>query len=65
MDAYDVPKFSPVVDHRCFRWSVGKYLGKRRVTIAWFEDEFAAKDYAERARRYQPKFKFDYLQSML
>lgn len=59
-----VPKYSPVIDRRPFRWSVGRYVGKRRVIIAWFDNEDDAKNYAERSRYCSPGFKYDYLQSM-
>ena len=45
MDTYNTLKYSPVIDGRSFRWSVGKYLGKRRIVVAWFEHEQDARDY--------------------
>lgn len=66
MDRFDFrPKFSPVVGHVPYRFSVGAYRGKRRVVIAWFLDESAANDYLIRCRRDYPKVKFDYLQSLM
>lgn len=64
MNTHDSPKFSPVIDHRPWRWSCGKYVGRKRVIIAWFEDEIAAKDFVERSRYYAPGYKYDYLRSM-
>lgn len=64
MDTCDFPRFSPVIDHRPWRWSCGKYFGRRRVIIAWFEDEAAARDFVERSRRYCPGYKFDYHRSL-
>lgn len=46
-----------------YRWSVGYYRGRKRVVIAWFEDEFSASDYCLNCRRSRPDFKYDYLQS--
>lgn len=66
MDHFDFrPKFSPVINDAPCRFSVGAYRGKKRVTIAWFLDEFSAKDYLVRCRRDHPRVKFDYLQSLL
>lgn len=64
MDAYDTPKYSPVIEGRPFRWSVGKYLGKRRIVVAWFEYEQDAIDYVKNSRYYAPGTKYDYYQSM-
>ena len=47
-----------------YRWSVGFYRGRRRVVIAWFEDESAAIDYCSNCRRLRSDLKYDYLQSM-
>ena len=46
-----------------YRWSVGFYRGKKRVVIAWFEDEASAIDYYIRCRQSRPDIKYDYLQS--
>ena len=64
MDTHDAPKYSPIIDHRPFRWSCGKYIGRKRVVIAWFDNEADAKDFAERSRYYSPGYKYDYLPSM-
>ena len=48
-----------------YRWSVGFYRGRKRVVVAWFEDEFAAANYCKKCRLTRPDFKYDYLQSFL
>ncbi len=48
---------------KSYRWSVGYYRGRKRVVIAWFEDEFSAADYCLNCRQSRPDFKYDYLQS--
>ena len=66
MDYFDFrPRFSPVVNDAPYRFSVGAYRGKKRIIVAWFLDEFSAKDYLARCRRDHPRVKFDYLQSLL
>lgn len=66
MDYFDFrPRFSPIVDCVSYRFSVGAYRGKRRVIIAWFADEYSARDYLVRCRLDHPRVKFDYLQSLL
>ena len=47
-----------------YRWSVGFYRGRKRVVIAWFEDEMDAVDYCARCRHSRLDIKYDYLQSM-
>lgn len=64
MDNSYAPKYSPIIDRRPFQWSVGKYIGRRRLVIAWFDNEEAAKNYAERSRYYNPGFKYDHLKSL-
>lgn len=59
MNSYDL-----VVDNRPLRWSVGKYIGKRRVIIAWFENEFDAMELAERFSFDFPGIKFDWCKSL-
>lgn len=54
----------PVVDDRPLHWSVGFYRGRKRVVIAWFEDEPAAVDYCTNCRRSRPDIKYDYFQSL-
>lgn len=64
MDNFDFrPRFSPIVDSTPYRYSVGAYRGKKRVTIAWFVDEIPANDYLARCRRTNPYIKFDCLKS--
>lgn len=58
------PRFSPVVGHIPYRYSVGAYRGKKRVIIAWFSDEQAAIDYCHCCRSDRPYIKFDYLKSI-
>lgn len=66
MDYFDFrPRFSPIVDHTSYRYSVAAYRGKKRVVIAWFADEAPAEDYLARCRRQNPYIKFDCLQSLL
>ena len=66
MDFFDFrPRFSPIIGCVAYRFSVGAYRGKRRVVIAWFSDENAARDYLARCRRDHPLVKFDYLKSLL
>lgn len=66
MDYIDVfrPRFSPVVNSIPYRYSVAAYRGKKRVIVAWFSDEQAAKDYCLRCRSDRPHIKYDYLQSL-
>lgn len=64
MDVYDIPKYSPVIDGRSFRWSVGKYLGKRRIVVAWFEYEQDAIDYVKNSRFFAPGIRYDYCRSL-
>lgn len=47
-----------------YRWSVGFYRGRKRVTIAWFMDESSAIDYCVNCRRSRPDIKYDHLQSL-
>ena len=64
MDYFDFrPRFSPIVDSVPYRYSVGAYRGRKRVTIAWFADESSANDYLTRCRRTNPYIKFDCLKS--
>lgn len=64
MDYFDFrPRFSPIVDSVPYRYSIGAYRGKKRVTIAWFADESSACDYLARCRRTSPYIKFDCLKS--
>lgn len=66
MDYFDFrPKFSPIVDNLPYRYSIGAYRGRRRVTIAWFLDDRSANDYLARCRRTNPYIKFDCLKSLL
>lgn len=55
------PSSVPLKNHR---WSVGFYRGRKRVVVAWFEDEFSAADYCINCRRFRPDIKYDYLQSL-
>lgn len=48
---------------KSYRWSVGFYRGRKRVVIAWFQNESSAADYCVNCRRSRPDFKYDYLQS--
>lgn len=65
MDNFDFrPRFSPIVDSVLYRYSVGAYRGKKRVTIAWFADESPANDYLVRCRLDYPSIKFDCLRSI-
>lgn len=65
MDRFDFrPKYSPTINGAPHRYSVGAYRGKKRVIIAWFADEFAAKDYLVRCSRTNPYIKFDCLKSL-
>jgi len=64
MDNFDFrPRFSPIIDSVSYRYSVGAYRGKKRVTIAWFAEERPANDYLTRCRRTNPYIKFDCLKS--
>lgn len=66
MDNFDFrPRFSPVVDGRPYRYSIGAYRGKKRVVLAWFSDEIPAADYLVRCRLDHPGVKFDCLRSFL
>ena len=66
MDYFDFrPRFSPVVNGAPFRFSIGAYRGRKRVTIAWFLDEVSANDYLVRCRLDHPSIKFDCLKSLL
>ena len=58
------PRFSPTVNGRPCRFSIGAYRGKKRVIIAWFADQYAAYDYLARCRRDNSRVKFDCLQSL-
>lgn len=66
MNRFDLlrPRFSPIVGSTSYRYSVATYYRKKRVIIAWFLDEFAAKDFCRRCRFDFPDIKFDYLQSL-
>lgn len=65
MDRFDFsPRFSPIIDHVSYRYSVGAYRGKKRVVIAWFSDEVAANDYLVRCRLDHAHIKFDCLKSL-
>lgn len=65
MDNFDFrPRYSPVIDSAPFRYSVAAYRGRKRVIIAWFNDEVAANDYLTRCRRTNPYIKFDCLKSI-
>lgn len=66
MDHIDVfqPRFSPVVSSTPYRYSVGAYFDKKRVIIAWFLDEQAARNFCRRCRADRPHINFDYLQSL-
>lgn len=66
MDHFDFrPRFSPIVGNVPYRYSIGSYRGKKRIVVAWFSDELAAKDYLARCRRDYPLVKFDCLPSLL
>ena len=66
MDRFDFrPRFSPIIDNTPYRYSVGAYRGRKRVTIAWFSDEIPAADYLVRCRIDHPGVKFDCLRSFL
>lgn len=65
MDYFDFrPRFSPIVNGVAFRYSIGAYRGKKRVVIAWFDDEVSANDYLVRCRLDHPCIKFDCLRSI-
>lgn len=65
MDYFDFrPRFSPIIDHVRYRYSIGAYRGRKRVIIAWFSDEVSANDYLIRCHLDHPKIKFDCLQSL-
>lgn len=65
MDYFDFrPRFSPIVDSVPYRYSVGAYRGRKRVTIAWFADESPANDYLASCRRANPYIKFDCVRSL-
>lgn len=65
MDHFDIkPRFSPTINNVPYRYSIGAYRGKKRVTIAWFADKGSAEDYLVRCRLDNPRIKFDCLQSM-
>lgn len=64
MDHFDFqPRFSPIINSVSYRYSIGAYRGKKRVTIAWFVDESSANDYLVRCRLDHPRIKFDCLRS--
>lgn len=66
MDYFDFrPRFSPIINSIPHRYSVGAYLGRKRVVLAWFADEASANDYLARCRRDHPRVKYDCLQSLL
>lgn len=66
MDRFDFrPRFSPIIDHVPYRFSIGAYRGKKRIIIAWFSDDASANDYLIRCRLDHPRVKFDCLQSLL
>lgn len=65
MDKFDFrPRFSPIVNGSPYRYSVGAYRGKKRVTIAWFADEASAVNYLIRCHLDNPYIKFDHLKSL-
>lgn len=64
MDYLDLPRACPLVEGRPFRYSVGFYRGRKRLTLAWFADESSALDYCIRTSRQYPQFKVDVLKSL-
>ena len=47
-----------------YRWSVGYRCGRKRVVVAWFDDEASAIDYRNNCRRFRPDLTYDHLQSL-
>lgn len=65
MDYFDFrPRVSPIIGNVPYRYSVGAYRGKKRISIAWFTNESSANDYLVRCCRTNPYIKFDCLKSL-
>lgn len=64
MDPFYCPFRPQVVTGRSFRFSVGYYRGRKRITLAWFSEHYDALNYAVRLRRDNPLYKIDVLQSI-
>lgn len=58
------PRFTPKINGRPCRFSVGAYRGKTRITLAWFADELDAIEYLRRCRLVHPYIKYDLLKSL-
>lgn len=51
-------------DNRPLSWSVGKYFGRHRRVVAWFDNEASAIDYASRSAASNPGWKYDVIKSL-
>lgn len=64
MDAFDLLKVAPLAPNRFIRYSVGCYKGRKRIVVAWFEDESRAVAYREYLAGRFPRLRFDYLRTL-
>lgn len=63
MDPFYCPCRPRVVANGPFRFSVGYYRGRKRITLAWFLEHNDAQEFAVRLRRDNPHYKIDVLQA--